>query len=283
MNENDRFKPYTSNTPSNNSPQTSTQQTPVRQTPTQQTPTPNSLNSRPLTPEEKLARSSRNLSYTAGAGIGNSHIDLSRYARKPVDPGAERKKVGGIVLDVDTIQDVTSQRMNTKDKRNRVIILVLVLALIVSLLFLTITVLNYQKGTAPATCFFKIEGDAGSACGWLIENEDLTEFNPPDELNSTSVYELKSQLVVNTNVTVTLQLTIDVTCNGKPFLITQLHNPNPQLERLEDTNNFVYLGTITGPKIVDLFEGIDFTSSPEILSSQNLRMTVTAIVVQQKA
>lgn len=234
-----------------------------------------------LSPEEKLARGSRNLSYTAGSGFGSGRMDLPRFSRHAHDPSQERKKVGGVVLDVDTIQDVTSQKMNTRDRRNRVIILVLSLALIASLLFLTITVLNYRKGSDPANCFFRIEGDAGANCEWLVEGKKLTEFNPPKELDSTSVYKLKSQLLIDTAETVVIQLEVHVECNGKPFLITQLDNPHPLLTRAENTNIFVYSGTITGPKTVDLFDGIDFTSSPVNLSSQNLTMTVKVIVNKQ--
>lgn len=238
---------------------------------------PSANNNLRMSPEEKLAKTSRNLSHMSGGGAGNSNIDLSKYTQK-ANATQQRKKVGGVVLDVDTIQDVNNQKINTRDKRNKVIILILSLALIVSLVFLTIAVINYKKGKEPLTCTYKIEGDAGSSCKWVIDGETATEFNAPRELSVDSVYELKSELKIETTDTVMIMLIIDVKCNGNDFLIYQLKGANELLTRTDNTNEFLYSGTISGGGTIHMFDGIDFSESPDDLSSENITLTVKAIV-----
>lgn len=232
-----------------------------------------------MSAEEKLAKGSRNLSHTSGAGMGNSNIDLSKYTQK-ANATQQRKKVGGVVLDVDTIQDVNNQKINTRDKRNKVIILILVLALIVSLVFLTITIINYRRGKAPLTCSYKIEGDASDLCEWLIDGEPDTSFNAPRELSVDTIYNLKSQLKVNSDQRMMLILYIDVKYNDKDFLIYGLNGANENLQRTEGTNQFLYSGVIEGRGTIDLFDGIDFTDSPDGLSYESLSLTVLATVTK---
>ena len=82
----------------------------------------------PMTAEEKLKRSMRGLSYTS-SGIGginnNSNVADSK--------GSARKKVGGVVLDLETIQGANKQKLETKGRRNGVAIMILSLLLVVSL------------------------------------------------------------------------------------------------------------------------------------------------------
>lgn len=242
-----------------------------------------------LSPEEKLQKSAKKLSYTSGSGLGQSGADLSKYIKKSASNSAtERKKVGGVVLDMDTIQDVTSQKMNTRDKRNNVIILILVLALIVSLVFLAITIVNYKKAGTPNNCFMKIEGDAGSSCKWLVEGKEDVEFKvpQPDARDGESlvdkVYRIKTQLVVNTTETVVLVINIKAEYNGAEFVIYGLTGMNEQLTRSsKDSNIFMFNGTITGGGTIDLFDGIDFTNAPNGLTSKNITLTITATVNRQ--
>lgn len=250
-----------------------------------------------LTPEERLQKSAKKLSYTAGSGVGQSGLnsqsqpDLSKYTNKAYanqNSANERKKVGGVVLDMDTIQDVTNQKMNTRDKRNNVIILILVLALVVSLVFLTITIVNYKKSGEPNNCFFKIEGDAGSSCQWLIEGRKDVEFKVPQpnvedgESLVDKIYKIKTQLIVNTSETVMLVINIKAEYKGGEFIIHSLTGANEQLVRSSKENNvFVFNGTISGGGTIDLFDGIDFTDAPYGLTSKNIILTITATVTKQ--
>ena len=86
-----------------------------------------------ISAEEKLRKSLKNLSYTSG---GATNISSSPTTKASTAKKDTRKKVGGVVLDVETIQDATKQKLETRGKRNNVFILILVLLLVISLIYL---------------------------------------------------------------------------------------------------------------------------------------------------
>ena len=73
----------------------------------------------PLSAEEKLKKSMKGLSHMGGGGGGGLNIDTGITLN--TDDKVERKKVGGVVLDVETIQDANKQKLQTSNKRRNVV------------------------------------------------------------------------------------------------------------------------------------------------------------------
>lgn len=233
--------------------------------------------SKNLTAEEKLKKSIKSLSHTSG-GLGGGELSKSSLTNKSSSTKADigRKKVGGVVLDIETIEDATKQKFETRGKRNNIIIFILSLALVVSLIFLAIAIVGYQKGKKPANCIYKVEGDADAE--WIVQGSKKTKFTLRQGLAPDTIYLVNSTLDIKTEESVVLTIEVEVLLDGKPISIFGLQDMHDNLIRVDGTNKYIYQGTITGGGKVLLFKGIDFSEAPAKLNSNNVKINVIANV-----
>ena len=236
--------------------------------------------SRRLTAEEKLKKSLKSLSHTSG-GMGGAELDgsslnIGSSIKSSSKADASRKKVGGVVLDLETIEGATKQKLETRGKRNNVIILVLALALVVSLVFLAISVVAYKNSKKEPNCIYQVEGDADAH--WIVQGNRKTKFRLRQGLGPDLVYIVSSAIDIKTQQSVVLTLEIEVLLKGQPISIYGLQDADNHLVRVENTNKYVYQGTITGGGKILLFEGIDFSEAPGNLNSDNVKIIVTASI-----
>ncbi len=233
----------------------------------------NSPSSR-LSAEDKLKRSLKNLSHTGGMGGGDLNRSSlnSSYTKSSID--SSRKKVGGVVLDIETIEDATKQKLDTRGKRNNIIIFILTLALVMSLVFLVISIMAYKNGKKPPNCRYTIEGDADAR--WLIQGSTKTKFRLKQGLEPDTIYLVNSTLDIKSTESVMVTIEIEVLLDGQPIPIFGLQDSHQNLVRIEGTNQYVYQGTITGGGKFVMFEGIDFSEAPGKLTSDSVKIKVTA-------
>ena len=230
----------------------------------------------------KLKKSLKNLSYTSGtSGASTASYGQTRLASRPKKE--ERKKVGGVLLDVETIQDATKQKFETKGRRKNVIILMLVLALVVALVFVTITALNYRKSKKAPNLKYEIQGDAGELCSWKIAGGSQTKFVLQDGLSSGLVYALSSSLDIKTSLSVNITIEIVALLEGEPIsvgLFYDVNNEETFTKVSDETKNvFTYNNTIySGGGKLHVFDGIDFSDAPYNLTSKNIELEVIATV-----
>ena len=230
-----------------------------------------------LSAEDKLKKSMKNLSYTSG-GFGSGELNRStlntRSTKQAVDPS--RKKVGGVILDLETIEDATKQKFETRGKRNNIIIFILSLALVVSIVFLIIAILSYKNSKKPPNCIYTVAGDADAR--WIVQGNTKTKFHLKNGLAPDTIYLVSSAIDIQTTESVVLTVEIEVLLEGKPISIFGLQDAHENLIRVEGTNQYVYQGTITGGGKIALFEGIDFSEAPGELRSDNIKINITANV-----
>lgn len=230
-----------------------------------------------LSAEDRLKKSMKSLSHTSG-GFGGGELSKSGLGTKSYSAKADptRKKVGGVVLDIETIEDATKQKFETRGRRNNVIILILSLLLVVSIVFLIIAVIGYKNSKKPPNCIYKVDGDASAE--WIIQGNKKTKFTLRSGLAPDTVYLVKSVIDINTENSVVLTIELEVLLEGEPILIAGLQDAHQNLVRVENTNKFIYQGTITGGGKILLFEGIDFSEAPGNLTSENVKINITANV-----
>lgn len=242
-----------------------------------------------MSAEDKLKKSIKNLSYTSGGSTkvasSSSSKSTSSSKRSPKSSSKieERKKVGGVVLDVETIQDATKQKFETRGRRNNVIILVLVFALVVSLVFLAISIVSYQRSKRAPNLTYEIKGDASNSCQWVIENGSQTKFVLEDGLSTGLVYELTSELNIKTVESISVTIEIVALLNGTPIQVDLYYRgDNTETFNKVDVsgkNIFTYAETTySGGGKLHIFDGIDFTDTPHNLTSKNVTLQVIASV-----
>lgn len=229
--------------------------------------------SSPMSAEEKLKRSMKGLSHIGGGSGLN--INSSSTSTQSAN-SSSRKKVGGVVLDVGTIQDAHKQKFETKGRRNNVIILVLSLLLVVSLVYLVIAIMGYNNSKRDPNFKYLVEGNATAS--WIIEGKDETAFLLKDGLKADHIYLVNSQLKVDTVETVSITIEVKVLLEGTEILISGLQGADENFVRVDKTNKFVYKDNFTGGGIIKVFEGIDFSNAPTRLSSSRVVINVTAYV-----
>lgn len=226
--------------------------------------------------EDRLNRSMRNLSYTSGGVGSNTSFDISKYTKRnqgQTEP--TRKKVGGIVLDDETIKDVTNQKMETRGRRNNVIILILCLLLVVSVTYLVITILQYNKGKRQPNCFYHIKGDASAE--WIIEDSSSTKLIVPEDLKNNTKYLVASSIKINSTEAVLLTITVSVTCEGEEIEFFGLTGINDKLVQAStDSKTYMYDEEIVGGGTIYLFGGIDFQGAPAKITGKNIQINITA-------
>ena len=224
-----------------------------------------------MSAEEKLKRSLKGLAYTGSGATGSS---LGKTPQGKVDKN-QRKKVGGVVLDLETIEDVNRQRYENKSRRNNVIILVLSILLVASLVYLAVAIADYRKGNTDYNFSYVVEGDASAQ--WIVEGGDKLAFHIDEGLSSDTFYWLDSELKINTSDAVTLQIEVQVLVNGEQIVIEGLHLPNENLVREEGTNIYNYDGELTAGKY-HMFSALDFHQAPGNLNSKTTTIKVIARV-----
>ncbi|MBQ8522501.1 MAG: hypothetical protein IJ458_02415 [Clostridia bacterium] len=232
----------------------------------------NSSISSPMSAEEKLKKSMRGLSHMGGSS-GLNLDSSSRVDTKTKSSSSSRKKVGGVVLDLETIQDATKQKLQTKGRRNNVIILVLGLLLVVSLVYLAIAIVGYYNSKKDPNCKYSIQGDVDAK--WIIDGQSKTQFLIPDNLGADTVYVIDSRLEINTTAELTLVIEIKALFNGKEILIGGLQEAD-NFERESKTNLFKYNGTIVGGGTIEVFKGIDFRDVDPNLNGEDVTIEVIA-------
>ncbi|MFQ6724094.1 MAG: hypothetical protein ACLRFE_01995, partial [Clostridia bacterium] len=200
----------------------------------------NSRGSKSLSAEEKLKKSMKGLSYTGSSATGVNMDILNQEESKP--KVKERKKIGGVVLDMGSVETNKKENYITKRGRNSVIILILSLLLVASLVYLLVAIMGYYNNKKEPNCKFYVQGEAQ----WIIEGKTRTEFLIPQGLMMDMAYELDSSLTITTNASVNLTIEISAMVNGTAFRVYGLNNANQNLERIEDTNTWKYKNTITG-------------------------------------
>lgn len=229
---------------------------------------------RTKTPEEKLNRSMQNLAYTSG-GIGYNGFNQNGNNANNSYQATQRKKVGGVVLDMDTIKDVNQKGVDTRTKRNNAIILILCLLLLLSCAYLAVVILRYVKSKRSPTCFYHINGDVEAE--WFVEGSKSTKLIVPKELRADTKYLLESFIIINTEDAVTLNITISVTYQGEDIRVGGLTGCNSNLVRsATDRNVYEYNTDIVGGGKIYLFGGIDFEGSPVQINSDNIEINITA-------
>jgi len=237
--------------------------------------TTKSTKTTPASNKDKLEKSLKGLSF-AGSGIGNTKIDTSKDLN--LDTGAkDRKKVGGVVLDMDTINDANQQKLSAKgNRRNNVIIIVLSLLLVLSLVYLAIAFAQYNQSKKEPNCRYNIVSDVDAR--WLIDGKTNTKFVIGNGLESGKILNLKSELQINTLDKVGIMLTVEVKIDGQDYVVAGLDGINDNLIRYDGTNTWEYRGGLEGGGLVYLFGGIDFNDAPVKLNSKNVSIKVEAIV-----
>ena len=234
--------------------------------------------------EDKLKKSMKTLSYTGGGTGGSTPIRVTNRPTSTQNTSKEdRKKVGGVVLDVETIQGASKQKFETRGRRNNVIILVLVLALVVSLVFLAITIVDFQKSKKPPNLRYSMQGAAAQACEWSIAGGNKTKFVLPKGLSAGLRYDLSSSLKINTAADVNIIIEVIVLLEGEPIVVNLAYNIDhtQTFERLSNSveNKFQYReGVYSGVGTLLVCDGIDFTDTPHNLSSENIEIEVIAYI-----
>ena len=230
----------------------------------------------PMSAEEKLKRGLKGLSHMGGGAMGSS---LNQTSQSKAD-GAQRKKVGGVVLDLETIEDVNKQSYASKTKRNNVIIFVLGLLLVASLVYLAVAIVGFNKGKKDYNFSYVVEGNASAQ--WIVEGADNLQFHINEGLSSDTFYWLDSELKINSSENVTLQIEIQVLVNGTPIAIEGLHLPNENLvrdesKRDEGKNIYDYNGVLTSGTY-HIFSALDFHQAPINMNSNTTTIKVIARV-----
>ena len=240
---------------------------------TKSTAKSSSTKTAPGSAKDKLEKSLKGLSF-AGGGVGSSKIDLGPDITKTSNDKS-RKKVGGVVLDLDTIQDANKQKLSAKsNRRNTVIIIVLAVLLVLSLAYLAVTLMAYFRGKKEPCLRYEMSTEVDA--NWLIEGNRRTEFAIRQGLESGMVYEIDSKLQVNTIQRVNISITLTIRVAGEEIVPAGLLGLNPKFINAPDTSHYVYQGGLEGGGIIDVFTGIDFKGAPSHLSSDNVQIIIKA-------
>lgn len=225
--------------------------------------------------EEKIGKRLR----TMGSGLKSTGTRLN-LNKEPIATPNIRKKVGGVVLDIEAIEDATRQKFDTKGRRNNVIILVLSLLLVVSLVYLAIAIIGYNKSKRIPNCIYKLNSQVSAK--WIVEGSGDTEIVVKDGLGADTIYLIDSALQINDTASVSLTLEIKVWLDGEEIAISGLHLPNDNLIRVQSDSSttkhlkYVYQGSITGGGTIEMFKGIDFSDTPGNLNAYNVKIELIA-------
>lgn len=232
--------------------------------------------SSPMSAEEKLRKGMKGLSHMSGGSGGlnlNANINLDKG-----DSSAVRKKVGGVVLDMETIQDAHKQKFETKGRRNNVIILILSLLLVVSLVYLVIAFMGYKNSKRDPNLKYMVVGEGQ----WVVDGGTKTQIVMAEGALGGQLYTINSKLNITTTDSVSLYIEIKVLYNGEEVLISGLQGAFDFVRvkdaNMNDTNKFRYNKTITGGGTIQVFDEIDFTENEQALNTEDLVIEITAYI-----
>ena len=232
--------------------------------------------STPISAEEKLKKSMKGLSHMGG-GVSAGLSSTIGETKSKKSSANERKKVGGVVLDMDTIKDANKQKFETKGRSNNVIILVLSLFLVVAIVYLAIAVMGYISAKKSYNCKYRVEGTASAT--WVVEGVTKTNFKIAEGLSRDMVYVIDSHLKIETTERVAITIEINVMHNGSNVIIYGLHEGNEKLVRVDEySNKFVYQDYVTGGGTIKMFGGLNFSEAPYTLNSNNITIEIVATV-----
>ena len=229
--------------------------------------------------EDRINKRLKSMGSGMGSGLSANTTRLN-LNKDTTSNSSTRKKVGGVVLDIEAIEDATRQRFDTKGKRNNVIILVLSLLLAVSLVYLAIAIIGYNKSKKVPNCIYKLNSQVSAK--WIVEGGGDTEIVVKEGLAPDMIYLLNSSLEINDASSVSLTLEIRVWLEGNEITISGLHLPNDNLVRVQNSNStdkhikYAYQGSITGGGKIEMFKGLDFSDTPGNLNSNNVKIEVIA-------
>lgn len=226
----------------------------------------------PASAKEKLEKSLKGLSFV-GSGAGSSKIDAGANLNLSTDDKS-RKKVGGVVLDMETIQDANKQKLSGKgNRRNVAIIIVLSVLLALSLVYLAIAVSAYFKSRKEPNCIYSIISEVDAS--WIIDGQKKNEFILRDGIKSGTICEIDSKLQINSIERLKIEIILSVTLNGEPIR-AGLMGLNDNFVNKYDTTVYEYNGVFEGGGTIDLFTGIDFNGTPDNVTSENIKIDIVA-------
>jgi hypothetical protein len=228
----------------------------------------------PMSAEDKLKKSMRGLSYT-GSGLGT----VGTSSQRPLNKQAEqRKKVGGVVLDVDTIQDANKTKFETKTRRNNVIILVLSLLFIMSLVYLLVAIISFNQAKGERNLTYSTMGEVKST--WIIDGGTETKFFVPNGVAlGAAIENIPASLNIESSVPVVVEIEIIVKHNGERIIIEGLWEKSDDFEPYENMpNKYKYKHDFTSGTIF-VCNGIQFGEEvPATINSENITIEIIAIV-----
>ena len=228
-----------------------------------------------LSSAEKFERGSRSLSHINGGSTGAKLYRINRSNEGDL----MRRKVGGVMLDTDLIQDANKQKLtNTKSKRKTAVIVVLSILLVLSLAYLAVAIAGYNHRGKEANCNYYLTSEVSAK--WMIDNNTETEFVVREGLSSGKVYEIESILIIDSTDKIDIKIMVTATVNGKEIFISGLYEAADNLVRVDGKNTWIYVGGHQGGGEVYMFKGIDFFGSPENLTSDNVKITVHAEITK---
>ena len=227
-----------------------------------------------LSAGEKFERGSRSISHMSGGTPGAKLYRINRTNQDDL----MRRKVGGIVLDAEIIDDAKQLKLaDNKNKQKTAVIIVLSMLLALSLVYLAVAIVGYVRSGVEANCRYYISGNVPAR--WVIDSNEETEFAVREGLTSGSIYKLESILVIGTVDKVDIKITVTAKINEQEIFIAGLDGAN-NIIRVEGENTWIYAGGHRGGGEVCMFEGIDFYGAPESLSSQNISIIVNAEITK---
>ena len=223
---------------------------------------------------DRFDRGTKHLSHIGGGGAG-----AKLYRINKAEDDMSRRKVGGIMLDADIIQDANQQKLDdSKNKRKNVIIIVLSMLLAISLAYLAIAIFGYVQNSKAENCRYNISTEVPAY--WLIEGGRETKFAVREGLRSNTVYEINTSMVIESDDYVDIEVIITVTVNGKEIYISGLYEASDNMVRVENKNTWKYIGGHQGAGEVYLFGGLDFFGAPDGLNSTSVNINIYAEVTR---
>ena len=233
----------------------------------------------PMSSREKMEKSVRGLSFTGG-GVGNN-VPLSDGSKLSANKDDKsRRKVGGIVLDMETIQDANKQKLSGKGNRKKiVIIIVLSVLLLLSLAYLAFTLMTYFNSKKIPNLKYSVVSEVDA--NWLVEGQQSTQFIVRKGLKAGKIYKIDSKLHIESTLKVNIEITVKVTSKGSPVNVS-LMGLGKNFVNKQGTSVYEYQGGLEGGGTIDVFNTIDFKNAPSYINSDNVEILISANITVAK-
>lgn len=217
-------------------------------------------------------------------------------ANKPVvdtTPPAETKKskqkerLGKIVVDKNTIEQMTTASNEGKVRIKRLIIITL--CIIIALIWTFVIVTKIIKPKAPENnCFMYLNGNASSNCTLLLNGEDVDEWKTPDGISPQAKYsEIKIELDLKNEGLYNIRFRVEVYNGGK--LVDEFGLVNTSLEFTRSTIEGKVWYTqenVQGKQKVTIMTGItfdDLRTCPQLSGISSSNATIKIFVEINRA